>query len=670
MEWLGKSPRTFCLCRLKELNQPRSFKSRPSLNIFAVPALLALLILINTSFGEITTVHDGIGWDGRIYADAVKFLTNTRGDELWYNERNPVTIGTKFSSEVNGSITGIGFYKNLENTGRHIGLLYSATGALLAQAPFEREAASGWQQVDFSPPPMITANTTYVVALFTTTGFAHTSQALTADVYRPPLRIPATAAAGGNGVFAIGAAPQFPYQPSASEKYWLDVTFSADGGMKESTIWSKESPAVADFPRTFYHLQRILPSFIAAILIRMAGITATDADIIIVFKWINCVLLIAAIYLFYGVTRRLELSGLATTIALAFLFVSFPVQKQFIFAPVTTDCAALFLAVALLYSHLCCSRIGLLLVSAAGAFTWPPVSYSGVLLLLFHRRPVSNTQSASGAALIASVLISWSAFCLFVMHESPNGYVQSMLPLSFCVSAAALWGAYYGLSPAYRDIADALITTLKSPAIYLVIAAVTAINIALKLIGRPGGVNIPTEIGRMSVEHLAKPGIAIVAATMYFGPFMILAARKWTTLCRLIKHHGLGLILVCMFCVAQLLLDSETRRTLVLLPIFAAFTAKVYDDANLTLRWTVAFIALSFAFSRLWMPINAFGGTSDDPLSFPLQLFFSAIGPWMSNTSYVWQGSIVLLLAIALSLSIRRIAPEITKRAQPISGIQ
>ena len=655
------------MCRLKELNQPRSFKSRPSLNILAVPALLALLTVINTSFGEITKVHDGIGWDGRIYADAVKFLTNTRGDQLWYNERNPVTIGTKFSSEVNGSITGIGFYKNLENTGRHIGLLYSATGTLLAQAPFKGETTSGWQQVNFSPPPMITANTTYVVALFTTTGFAHTSRALTAAVYRPPLRIPASAAAGGNGVFAIGATPQFPDQSSASEKYWLDVTFSADGRMMESTIWNKESPALADFPRTFYHLQRILPSLIAATLMQIVGIPATDADIVIVFKWFNCVLLMAAIYLFYGVTRRLELSGLATTIALAFLFVSFPVQKQFIFAPVTTDCAALFLAVALLYSYLYYSRTGLLVVSAAGAFTWPPVLYSGLLLLLFHRRPVSNcdTQSASGAALVMSMLISWSAFCLFVMHESPNGYMQSVLPLSFCVSAAALWGAYYGLSSAYRDIADALITALKSPAIYLVIAAVAAVNIAIKLIGRPGGVNIPNEIERMSVEHLAKPGIAIVATTMYFGPFVVLAARKWTTLCRLMKHHGMGLVLVCMFCVAQLLLDSETRRTLVLLPILAAFTAKVYDDANLTLRWTVAFIALCFAFSRLWMPINAFGGTSDDPLSFPLQLFFSAIGPWMSNASYVWQGSIVLVLAIALSLSIRRLASsrKLPKRA-------
>ena len=80
------------------------------------------------------------------------------------NDPNAVELGVKFRSDVDGFVTGIRFYKGTANTGTHIGNLWSIDGTQLATATFSGESASGWQQVDFSSPVPITANTVYVAS--------------------------------------------------------------------------------------------------------------------------------------------------------------------------------------------------------------------------------------------------------------------------------------------------------------------------------------------------------------------------------------------------------------------------------------------------------------------------------------------------------------------------
>ena len=99
---------------------------------------------------------------------------------LWSNSPTPsivdsgdkqaVELGIKFTSDVNGQITGLRFYKSAANTGTHTAHLWSSSGQLLATATFTGETASGWQQVNFATPVAITAGTTYVASYYTTKG--------------------------------------------------------------------------------------------------------------------------------------------------------------------------------------------------------------------------------------------------------------------------------------------------------------------------------------------------------------------------------------------------------------------------------------------------------------------------------------------------------------------
>jgi hypothetical protein len=146
----------------------------------------------------------------------------------WYGEPTPTTLGLKFRSDVAGTITGIRFYKGAGNNGTHIGLLYSSTGTLLGQATFSGETESGWQQVSLPTAVPITANTTYLAAFFTNSGFAYSANYFTSSgVDNAPLHALRSGADSLNGVFAFGSSPVFPTTSYGDVNYWVDVVFTS-----------------------------------------------------------------------------------------------------------------------------------------------------------------------------------------------------------------------------------------------------------------------------------------------------------------------------------------------------------------------------------------------------------------------------------------------------------
>ncbi|MDP9866855.1 MULTISPECIES: DUF4082 domain-containing protein [Streptosporangium] len=162
----------------------------------------------------------------------------TPSNSLWDNtavpaiqsqpDSAPVTLGVKFKTTTDGSITGIRFYKGIQNTGTHTGSLWTSTGELLASAIFANETASGWQQVNFSTPVKITANTTYVASYHTTSGFwSLTRPYFTTQYANGPLLALANGTEGGNGVYKYDAVNSFPTQTYQASNYWVDVVFTS-----------------------------------------------------------------------------------------------------------------------------------------------------------------------------------------------------------------------------------------------------------------------------------------------------------------------------------------------------------------------------------------------------------------------------------------------------------
>ncbi len=143
-------------------------------------------------------------------------------------DNGSIEVGVKFRSDTAGYITGIRFYKNVANTGAHLGNLWSGTGMLLATATFTNESSSGWQQVFFSAPVLIAANTTYVASYFAPAGrYSGDAGFFTnAGVDAPPLHALENGTDGANGLYIYGTSSAFPTNTSNAANYWVDVIYS------------------------------------------------------------------------------------------------------------------------------------------------------------------------------------------------------------------------------------------------------------------------------------------------------------------------------------------------------------------------------------------------------------------------------------------------------------
>lgn len=139
-----------------------------------------------------------------------------------------VELGVKFNTDVSGFVKGIRFYKGTINTGTHIGNLWSSSGALLASATFTSETASGWQEVRFSSPVAIAAETTYVASYFAPDGHyaVDTDYFDSGGVDNGSLHALRDGADGGNGVFRYNATSSFPSTGFDGANYWVDVIFT------------------------------------------------------------------------------------------------------------------------------------------------------------------------------------------------------------------------------------------------------------------------------------------------------------------------------------------------------------------------------------------------------------------------------------------------------------
>jgi hypothetical protein len=138
-----------------------------------------------------------------------------------------VELGVKFRSDSAGSITGVRFYKSSQNTGAHVGRLWTASGQLLSSATFTGETASGWQRVNFPSPVAISANTTYVASYGARNGHYADDAGFfsAAGVDAPPLHALRSGVSGSNGVY--GDLGTFPTSEYLDSNYWVDVVFTA-----------------------------------------------------------------------------------------------------------------------------------------------------------------------------------------------------------------------------------------------------------------------------------------------------------------------------------------------------------------------------------------------------------------------------------------------------------
>jgi hypothetical protein len=160
------------------------------------------------------------------------------------SDNKAVEVGVKFKSDVAGKVLGIRYYKSSQNTGTHVGNLWSNSGQLLGSATFSNETNTGWQQVMFANPVEIAANTVYVASYHTTVGHyaGDNNYFATKGVDNGPLHALQNGVSGGNGVYEYTTTSAFPTDSYQASNYWVDVLFQTAAGVVSPTQSQTNTP--------------------------------------------------------------------------------------------------------------------------------------------------------------------------------------------------------------------------------------------------------------------------------------------------------------------------------------------------------------------------------------------------------------------------------------------
>ena len=152
----------------------------------------------------------------------------------------------RFTSDIDGTITALRFYKGAANTGTHVGHLWTANGTLLATATFTGEIGVGLaggrrsRHRSRSPP-----GTEYVASYFSPAGwFAYDGGYFSGSgVDSPPLHAPA---AGASAEWRVPLhRERLPDDVAWPANYWVDVVFETGPDTTPPTITSRVPAANA-----------------------------------------------------------------------------------------------------------------------------------------------------------------------------------------------------------------------------------------------------------------------------------------------------------------------------------------------------------------------------------------------------------------------------------------
>jgi chitodextrinase len=144
-------------------------------------------------------------------------------------DEQPIEVGVKFSSDIQGYISGVRFYKGSLNNGTHVAHLWNRSGILMASATFMNESDTGWQEATFSSPVPIMANTTYVASYYSPSGYFSADEGYFWGIgaNKGPIHLLADGVDGPNGVFRYGTG--FPTMSNNSSNFWVDIVFVTAG---------------------------------------------------------------------------------------------------------------------------------------------------------------------------------------------------------------------------------------------------------------------------------------------------------------------------------------------------------------------------------------------------------------------------------------------------------
>ncbi|RXH31415.1 hypothetical protein XH99_10755 [Bradyrhizobium nanningense] len=324
---------------------------------------------------------------------------------------------------------------------------------------------------------------------------------------------------------------------------------------------------ITDGQLSRYYSQRLLPSLIVKTMLAVCGAQLSDQNIIRGFQLINLLALVLGTIIWKRMADLLSLGSSGVWIGFASLFLNYFATKHLSYAPVTTDGVALLVSLLLLWLFLERRPLALAAATIAGSFVWQLTGLYGAILLLSLHLKLPGAESVQ----LPTAASDWKrndgqmrAFRLFaaaaaltisilVLSQLPgaikNGSLVRELAIfvtgapSLLVVVLALWIL---IGPIL--LSRSLLAVLTAAPLRFFLLAGTALllpQIAFTALSNP---EVPNPSGVLYVLNwivfpLAGKGkflMAFLAATLLWGPAVLLIMLCWTDVSTELRKIGLG----------------------------------------------------------------------------------------------------------------------------------
>ncbi len=442
-------------------------------------------------------------------------------------------------------------------------------------------------------------------------------------------------------------------------------------GVRYATMTRSLPSLISEGQLSSHYAQRILPSAMVRGLLRLAGASFTDANIIRGFQFYNLVLLVAALGIWRRMSDQCSISLGGRWLGFCGLFLNFMGSKHTFYYPVLTDMTALCAGLLALLCFLERRPIALVATTLAGAFTWSIVpGVCAAMLLIFPRSDPPPEAAApattifsldaamvsrlirSGWILLLILSIAGAATLTRILEGDAAAKLVTGLPtlagvaiaLAMLAGSVTWWRTYFARVWTTRGLAALAIAGLLIP---------WAIGRSL---ANPSLASPRDLIGIVKIWLLPANGkvlLPLVSVAVWWGPLVLLGLLCWNAFGREARKLGPGYMAVVGLHLF-LGLSTEPRAVTFGWPFFVLGVVLAMETVGRTASFKYAFAALTILSAQFWMKINlAPWSDQNEIVDFPRQIYFMHYGLWMNWRSYSVQLSALALGALWLRSTLR-----------------
>jgi hypothetical protein len=420
-----------------------------------------------------------------------------------------------------------------------------------------------------------------------------------------------------------------------------------------------------------YHAQRVLPSAVLHLVMRLLDIRGTVPQMIDLFFWFDALMLVAAAVLWSHLGEVMLWRSISIWVGFAAMFGSFALARHALYNPALTDAAAFALGMGVTWGYLARKPLAVWLCTALAMFTWPALVPIGAACLLLPRLetplPAPRSPRAIQIASLAIAVALTAAFLLLARYylAHPDGALgiqkfaawvrRDWLPITIPLVGAMLVAGWYTVlaHPSLWN-ARAYLRTRRLRPIAIALGGLALLFVLRHLwmrtaVTQHDGPTLSSFLCQQTLEALRGPLWGPIHHVVYFGPLIAVAVIHWRRVIAVAASWGHAAIaafaLLVMFLAA-----SESRQWIQLLPFLAAAVITA-TDTRWTPRRAIIFVAIVLAWSKLWLRIGY--TRPGEWLEFPAQSYFMHMGPWASTTTWAIHGIAALLTTAGLYLLLR-----------------